>query len=173
MNHASQKAVNELTSELFAFLDDSVLSMQHMLGKLNELRAAVIRRDQDTLQQMSDQMPEMAALQDGMQRRQRQICQAFAGPLNCPADKINLSYLASFLEPPKAGELKTKQRLLKDLISRLSRERLATQLLLRECERLNRMILDGMIGKANQTCTYGSAGRVQRQLHCNILSTRI
>jgi hypothetical protein len=173
MNDASQRVVGQLTAELFAFLDDSILSMQRMLGKLNELREAVIRRDQNTLQQMSDQMPEMTVLQDGMQRRQRQLCHAFAGPLNCPAEKITMSYLALFLESSKADELKTKQRLLQELVGRLSRERRATELLLRECERLNRMILDGIIGKANQTCTYGSAGRVQRQLHCAILNTRI
>jgi hypothetical protein len=173
MNHVSQTILNELTIELFSFLDDSVLSVRQMLDKLNELRAAVVRRDQDTLQQMSDQMPEMTILQDGMQRRQRQICQAFAGPLNCPPEKINVSYLSLFLESSKAGELKTKQRLLQELVGRLSRERLATQLLLRECERLNRMILDGFVGKSNQTCTYGSGGRVQRQMHCAIVSTRI
>jgi hypothetical protein len=108
-----------------------------------------------------------------MQQRQQQICQAFAGPLNYPAQKINISYLASFLEPVKAKELKQKQHLLQDLIGRLSREHLATEMLLRECERLNRMVLDGMIGKANQTCTYGSQGRIQRQLHCAIVSTRM
>jgi hypothetical protein len=173
MNHTSQKILNELTAELFAFLDDSAVSMQHMLDKLNELRAAVVRRDQNTLQEMFDQMSEMTALRDGMQRRQQQLCQAFAVPLNCPAEKINLSYLALFLESSKADELKTKQRMLQELVGRLSRERRATELLLRECERLNRIILDGMIGRANQTYTYGSAGRVQRQLHCSILSTRI
>jgi hypothetical protein len=173
MNYASQKLVNELTAELFVFLDDCLLSMQKMLGNLNELRAAVVRRDQKTLGQMSDDMPELTALRDSMQQRQRQICQAFAGPLNCPADKINMSYLALFLEPQKAKELKTRQRLLQELVGRLSKEHGATQMLLRECERLNRAILDGIVGKANQTCTYGSAGRVQRQLHCSILSTRI
>jgi hypothetical protein len=173
MNDASKKVVGQLTAELFAFLDDSVLSTQHMLDQLNELRAAVIRRDQNMLQQMSDQMQEMTVLRDGMQRRQQQLCRAFAGPLNCPPEKINLSYLALFLESSKADELKTKQRLLQELVGRLSVQRRATELLLRECERLNRIILDGMIGRANQTCTYGSAGRVQRQLHCAILNTRI
>jgi hypothetical protein len=173
MNYASQNILNELTTELFIFLDDSVLSMQQMLDKLNELRAAVVRRDQDTLQQMSDQMPEMTALKDDMQRRQRQICQAFAGPLNCPPEKINVSYLALFLESSKAAELKIKQRRLQELVGRLSREHTVTQLLLRECERLNRKILDGFVGKSNQTCTYGSGGRVQRQMHCAIVNTRI
>jgi hypothetical protein len=173
MNYASQNILNELTIELFAFLDDSVLSMQQMLDKLNELRAAVVRRDQDTLQQMSDQMPEMTVLRDDMQRRQRQLCQAFAGPLNCLPEKINVSYLVLFLEASKAGELKTKQHRLQELVGRLSRERRATEMLLRECERLNRMMLDGIVGKSNQTCTYGSGGRVQRQLHCAIVNTRI
>jgi hypothetical protein len=173
MNNASQKILTELTDQLFAFLDDSLASLQDMLGKLNELRTAVIRRDQNSLQEMSDRMPEMTTLQNDMQRRQRQICQAFAGPLNCPVEKINISYLTLFLEGPKADELKSKQRLLQDLVGRLSSERRATELLLRECEKLNRIILDGIIGRANQSCTYGSAGRLQRQLHCAILSTRI
>lgn len=173
MNDVSKRVVGQLTAELFAFLDDSVLSMQQMLDKLNELRAAVIRRDQNALQRMSDQTPEMAVLRDDMQRRQQQLCRAFAEPLNCPTEKINLSYLTLFLESSKANELKTKQRLLQELVSRLSRERRATEMLLRECEKMNRMMLDGMIGGANQTCTYGTAGRVQRQLHCAILNTRI
>jgi hypothetical protein len=173
MNQTSQKLFDELTKELFVFLEDSVLAMQSMLGKLTELRAAVIRRDEKTLQQMSDEMSELTSWRDGMQQRQRQICKAFAIPLNCQAEKINISYLALFLESPKREELKIKQHLLGELVSRLLREHRATELLLQECERLNRMVLDGIVGKANQTFTYGSAGRVRREMYCTIMSTRI
>jgi hypothetical protein len=173
MNQASQKLVDELTEELFVFLDDSVLSMQHMLGKLTELRAAVIRRDENSLRRMFDEMPELTAWRDGIQQRQRQLCAAFAVPLNCQAEKINISYLTLFLDPLKGEELKIKQHLLGELVSRLSREQKATELLLHECERLNRMILDGFVGKANQTFTYGSAGRIRREMHCAIMNTRI
>jgi hypothetical protein len=173
MNKSLQNGWNELTEELFAFLDDSVVSMQDMLQKLNALRSAVIRRDQPTLEQMLDGMPEMSVLRNAMQQRQQQICQTFAVSLHCPPEKVNLSYIASFLEPAMALELKQKQRLMQDLIARLVREHHSTEMLLRECERLNRMVLDGMIGKANQTCTYGSQGRIQRQLHCSLVSTRM
>lgn len=173
MNPVSKKLFDGLTEELFEFLDDSISVMQEMLGKLTDLRAAVIRRDENALRQMSEQMPELTARRDAMQQRQHQICQAFAIPLNCEAEKINISYLALLMEPSKASELKVRQRLLAELVGRLSREHRGTQLLLQECERLNRMMLDGIIGRTNQTYTYGIAGRVQREMHCNIMSTQI
>lgn len=173
MNYSSQNRFDQLVEELFIFLDDSILAARQMLEKLTELRAAVIRRDEKSLQLIAEQMPEMTSLRDDMQRRQRQICDSFAGPLNCQPEKINVSFLSRFLEPAKQNDLKTKQHLLAELISRLSRERLGTELLLRECERLNRMVLNGIVGRANQICTYGSAGRVHRDMHCGIMSTRI
>ena len=183
MNQASQIIFDQLTEEqqlrfsiienLFVFLDDSISSTRQMLEKLTELRAAVIRRDEKSLQQISEQMPELSSGRDSMQQYQRQICDSFAGVLNCPPEKVTLSYISEFLKSAKKIEMKTKQQLLRELISRLSGERLGTELLLRECERLNRMVLDGIIGRANQTCTYGSAGRIQRDMHCAIVSTRM
>jgi hypothetical protein len=173
MNQTSQNLFDRLTEELFAFLDDSILSTRQMLEKLTELRAAVIRRDEKSLQWMAEQMPQLTTHRDSMQQRQRQISESFAGPVNCEPGKISLSYLARFLEIPMRNELKTKQKLLAELIGQLSREHLGTELLLRECERLNRMVLDSLVGRGNQTCIYGSAGRIQRDMHCAIMSTRM
>ncbi len=173
MNNISQKSLNELSEELFNFLDDSILSIRRMLEQLTELRAAVIRRDEKTLRLMSEEMPELASQRVGMRERQQRLCEAFARLLHCRAENVNVSYLAEFLEPEKGRELKVKQRALQDLAARLSAEHKATEQLLRECERLNRMMLNGIVGSANHTLTYGRAGQVRRELYRAMMSTRI
>jgi len=59
MNKEMQKPSDELTEELFTFLDDSTLFVQQVLEQLTLLRAAVIRRDENTLQQMLKSMAAM------------------------------------------------------------------------------------------------------------------
>jgi len=58
-------------------------------------------------------------------------------------------------------------------MNRLALEQAATEQLLRECERLNRMILEGIIGKRNQTLTYTPYGQARREVHQPILSMRM
>jgi predicted RNase H-like nuclease (RuvC/YqgF family) len=173
MNDVSRKSFDELTETLFDFLNDGILSVRGMLEQLTELRAAVIRRDEKTLAQMSEKMSELAAQRTEMQRCQRQLCEAFARLLNCRAEDVNVSYLTGFLEADRKKELKNRQQTLRQLTARLSSEHRATEQLLRECERLNRMMLEGIVGVTNHTLTYGQGGQVRRELHCAVMSTRM
>jgi predicted RNase H-like nuclease (RuvC/YqgF family) len=173
MNDVSQKSFDALTEKLFDFLNDSILSVRRMLEQLTELRAAVIRRDEKTLSQMSEKMSELAARRVEMQQRQLQLCSTFALLLNCRAEDVNVSYLTGFLKADRKKELKDRQQTLRQLTARLSSEHRATEQLLRECERLNRMMLEGIVGGTNHTLTYGHGGQVRRELHCAVMSARM
>jgi hypothetical protein len=173
MSDVSRKSFDALTETLFDFLNDSILSVRWMLEQLTELRAAVIRRDEKTLAQMSEKMSELAVQRVEMQQRQRQLCEAFALRLNCRAEDVNVSYLTDFLEADRKKELKNRQQTLRQLTTRLLSEHRATEQLLRECERLNRMMLEGIVGGTNHTLTYGHGGQVRRELHCAMISARM
>ncbi|MGH2271841.1 hypothetical protein ACQ9LF_08580 [Anaerohalosphaeraceae bacterium U12dextr] len=173
MTDTQQYNLTQVTEELMAFLDERAESIRRTLDQLNQLRAAVIRRDEPALRQMQDVLPLAAAQRQQADDRQRQICQAFSLILQCRPDEVNLTRVGQYLDSEHRAALRSKQRLLRDLMNRLALEQAATEQLLRECERLNRMILEGIIGKRNQTLTYTPYGQARREVHQPILSMRM
>jgi hypothetical protein len=173
MTDTQRYNLSQLAEELMVFLDERTESVRRMLEQLNQLRAAVIRRDEQTLRQMQDILPLAAAQRDQADDRQQQICHAFSGILQCRPDQVNLTRVGQYLGSEQKAALLGKQRLLRELMNRLSLEHGATEQLLRECERLNRTILEGIIGKRNQTLTYTPYGQTRREVHQPIISMRM
>lgn len=159
--------------ELLEFLDASADSVQQMLNMLSELRAALIRRDEPALRLMQDALPQIAAEKQQNELHLRQICRKFAMAMDCPAEQINLTRLAAALPVPQQSQVLKKQQSLQSLVNRLSVEHRGTESLLRECERLNRLLLTSILGKRNQTLTYTSTGQSRRELHRSIVSMRM
>lgn len=159
--------------ELLDFLDQSVDSVRDMLSMLNAFRAALIRRDDSALRQMQDHLPEVAAQRRQTDYRLERLMLEFADLLQCPAGEVRLTRIALALPPSQRSQVQEKQRALQTLVNRLHIEHRGTELLLRECERLNRLLLDGMIGKRNQTLTYTPHGQSRREMHRSIVSMRM
>ncbi|MBN2513422.1 MAG: hypothetical protein JXB18_10830 [Sedimentisphaerales bacterium] len=173
MTEIQRSNLSQSAEELMAFLDERAQSVRQMLEQLNQLRAAVIRRDEQALRQMQEILPLAAAQREQADSRQQQICHAFSRILECRPEEVNLTRVGQYLMPEQKTALLPKQRLLKELMNRLSLEHCATEQLLRECERLNRTILEGIIGKRNQTLTYTSYGQTRREVHQPIISMRM
>lgn len=173
MTQAQRQTLDEIVDELLVFLEDRIASVGRMLDRLNQLRAAVIRRDEEQLRGIQDCLPAISAERGEMDNRQRQLCQTFAGIVGCRTEEVTLTYVGRFLDVERKAVLTHRQRILRDMMSRLSIEHHATEQLLRECERLNRAILDGIIGKRNQTLTYTPYGQTCREMHHPIVSMRV
>ncbi|MEN6306224.1 MAG: hypothetical protein ABFD91_00585 [Anaerohalosphaeraceae bacterium] len=173
MTEAQQQTLNQVVNELLVFLEDRVASVGRMLDQLNQLRAAVIRRDEEQLRRMQDCLPLISAERSEMDIRQRQLCETFAGIAECRPEEVNLTRVGLFLDRERKAILVQRQQTLREMMSRLSMEHHATEQLLRECERLNRAILDGIIGKRNQTLTYTPYGQTCREIHHPIVSMRV
>ncbi len=173
MTETQRYNLSQIAEELMTFLEERTESVRRMLEQLNQLRAAVIRRDEQALRQMQDVLPLAADQREQADNRQQQICQAFSRILQCRPEEVNLTRVGQHLMPEQKAALLGKQRLLKELMNRLSLEHCATEQLLRECERLNRTILEGIIGKRNQTLTYTPHGQSRREVHRPIISMRM
>jgi|FrelakmetLWP11LW_1041352.scaffolds.fasta_scaffold42399_2 hypothetical protein len=159
--------------ELFDFLDQSIGSVQEMLSMLNVFRAALIRRDESTMRQMQDNLPTIAAQRQQTDSHLERLTSEFAHLLQCPVDQVSLTRIALSLPLSQRLQVQEKQQMLQSLVNRLHVEHRGTELLLRECERLNRLLLDGMIGKRNQTLTYTPHGQSRREMHRSIVSMRM
>jgi len=159
--------------ELLDFLDQSVDSVRDMLSMLNAFRAALIRRDDSALRQIQECLPAIAIQRQQTDCRLERLISEFAHLLQRPVSQVNLTRIGSFLPPSQRSQVQEKQRALQTLVNRLHIEHRGTELLLRECERLNRLLLDGMIGKRNQTLTYTPHGQSRREMHRSIVSMRM
>ncbi len=160
-------------AELLDFLDQSINSVREMLSILNAFRAALIRRDESAMRQMQDCLLEVAAQKQQTDDLLKGVVSKFARLLQCPVGEVNLTRISLALPIPQRFLVQEKQRMLKTLVSRLHIEHRGAELLLRECERLNRLLLDGIIGKRNQTLTYTPHGQSRRELHRSIVSVRM
>lgn len=159
--------------QLLEFLDSGADSIDRMLDMLSQLRAALIRRDEPALRQMQDTLPQVAAERLEMESQLRAICRKFASLLTCPAEQINLTKIASLAPAHQHAQICEKQQSLQTRVNRLAVEHRSTEMLLRECERLNRLLLAGMMGSASQTVTYTPSGLSRRELHRSIVSMRM
>lgn len=158
---------------LLEFLDAGASSVCRMLEMLAQLRAALIRRDEPALRQMQESLPQILVQREEMESQLRYFCLQFSEWLRCPAEQINLTRIAAALPLPWQKQLQKKQQSLQKLVNQLNVEHRSTELLLRECDRLNRLLLAGILGNRNQTLTYTSSGLTRRELHRSIVSTRM
>ena len=71
MTDTQRYNLSQMVEELMAFLDERTESVSRMLEQLNQLRAAVIRRDEQALRQMQDVLPLAAAQRDQADDRDR------------------------------------------------------------------------------------------------------
>lgn len=162
-----------IMDELEVFLDARQAELLQTLDRLNALRAAVIRRDEPALSQLLEQ-----AQQDADEHRrldaaqavlERRLAETFDG-LNGP---VTLSRLCERLSGDRRAALRQKQQILLELAHRVRNEHEATETLLRECARCNRLLLGAILGRSQQSLTYDPQGHSQWDVHRGLVSMKL
>lgn len=149
----------ELGDELVAFLDLQSEHLGKMLGFLDAFRKALIRRDLPLLQEMQAQLSLEAETRMQLDQSRQNLQRKLAGLLGCPAEKVCLSLLHGFLDFSLQEKIRHRQKALTEQVRRLQDQHLATELLLRECARMNRRLLETVMGGDEKGKTYDARGR--------------
>jgi hypothetical protein len=154
---------NELTKELMSILDADATHIESTLGYLNNLRSSLIRRDESTLAQLlgdiTGQQESRAAFE---KRRLKFMCTA-AEVLGCRTEQVNLSRLLDHLPRDVCAQITRRKAALGHLVVKLKTEYFATAMLLGECSRFNRALLDSIFGnRCKGVSTYNASGQTQR-----------
>jgi hypothetical protein len=162
-----------IMDELEIFLDARQAELLQALDRLNALRAAVIRRDEPVLSQLLEQ-----ALQDAEEHRRLDVAQAvlerrLTETIDGLEGPVTLSRLCDCLSGDRQTALRQKQQMLLELAQRVRNEHEATETLLRECARCNRLLLGAILGRSEQCLTYDPQGHSQWDVHRGLVSMKL
>ena len=132
--------------ELLEVLDADIIRIDFTLGRLDEMRASVIRRDEEGLSDLLESIRSDHEDYMKQERRRHAVRCRLAEVIGCGVDEMNLSRMRQAVDPEKASLIAEKQAVLKEKVSKLSIEHRATCMLLRDCSRLNGMLLKSLLG---------------------------
>ena len=86
-----------------------------------------------------------------------------AALLGIPAAELNISALVERLDDQTAAALNQRKANLEKLTAKLQKQHRSTTMLLAECARFNRQLLEKIINVgSSQNITYGASGNTQR-----------
>ena len=147
--------VPEAAQRVRAALDEEAGLLEFRRRQLQELAVAILRRDNPRLEQLLPQVETGAALQaqaDGELR----AAQAALGDALLLGEPHRLARLIEALPAPLPGPLREcRQRVLRAMDD-FRRQHLETSLLLVECSRINRVLLEGLFaGESVRTYSRG------------------
>jgi len=158
---------------LISFLDDQIADIKQTLHRLDRLRAAVVRRDEGSLEQLMEEVQHETRRKKQTDLQMQQWQMKLSSVLECPPGEVNMTRLCEQLTAQDRRIVQEKQAILQKLTRELRNECQGTELLLRECARFTRLLLSSMVGAANQTRTYTARGREQWNVHCGQMNIKM
>ena len=162
-----------ILNAFLAFLDEQERSLEQTLERLNALRAAVIRRDEKTLSQLLERTRCDADRHRSVALQQRALEQRLVEAVDGLALPVTLTQLCASLPEPTRAIFEQKQQSLRQAAHRVQLEYEATDLLLRQCARCNRQLLDAVTGRSSRSLTYDAKGKSRREMHRGLVSVKL
>jgi hypothetical protein len=154
--------IESKVDELLTILDRDIEHIQQSLSRLSEMRELVVKRDEVSLGRLLESVQTESDIYAANEQRRQAIRKTLADLLGI--EQITLSKLEQSLSMEKKAEVSWRKTKLRLLASQLKKEHLSAAILLTECARFNRLLLNGILGRANHdTVMYDSSGLSKRQ----------
>jgi len=156
--------IKDKINELLGVLDKDIEHVEQSLTHLNDLRSFVIKRDSVALGQLLEKIRAQVDNYVANELKRLSLRKELADAFGCEPEQLNLSRLeANAVEQDKAQISRRKTKLAR-LTNKLREEHIATAMLLAECGRLNRLLINTIFNTAvNSALTYDSKGSTARQ----------
>jgi hypothetical protein len=162
----------QVLNEVNAFLETQTAYVQDALKRLDDLRGAVVRRDEGALTALFDQVRQETERKEQSDQALLLFRRKLAGLLNCLPDRVCLSTVCQQLEPEDRKAVSMRQAALQGLVRRLTNEHRATESLLRECTRFNRLLLNSLCGNRQEMTTYDARGMNRWSVQGGLMNVR-
>jgi hypothetical protein len=164
LSQQQQNLISVKIAQMICCLVKDVQHIEHILENLDKIRALVLKRDEDTLKELLEQTQAKVDEYKNQESDRQLICMELARLLNLNVKQFTLSKLEQLLPEKLRAQVQEKRIKIRSLTNRLKKEHLNTVLLLAECARFNRMVLNGIFrfGKKG-VVTYSSSGTTRQQ----------
>jgi hypothetical protein len=171
--NSTNDILDGLTDRLLLVLADEIENIERTLERLDGLRAAVIRRDEEGLNDLLEEVKNEQAGYALIEQKRGVIRNKMSEVIGCDIGQMNLSKLCCELAGERRDLVAQAQQKLKELCAKLKKEHMATNILLKECSRLNNLLLRGILGNGKEAVTYNSRGNASWELQRGMVSIRL
>ena len=158
---------------IFQYLDQQLARIDRMHQLLNQFRAGLIRKNPDELMQLQQQFQQEELIRNQLERELENRKRQLAGWIQCVPSEVTLTKLRSCVDPETAYQIQQKQALVKERIESFQREHLATEMLMRECARMNRRLLEIILGRKQNSSTYDAHGKTNWSPKTGLMSIQL
>ncbi|MBN1124159.1 MAG: hypothetical protein JXA82_04065 [Sedimentisphaerales bacterium] len=161
-----------LVQDLLEILEAEQRRIAHTLTRLDELRSAVIKRDENMLFTLQETIRTEQEQAVDLESRRELVREKIAGILGCSVEKLNLTRLCRSLDGAPLQKVHAIQRSLKESVRALKNEHYVTTVLLRDCARINHALLRCLLGERGQTRLYNARGTSALHLERGLMSLK-
>lgn len=156
--------LDEYIGRLLTVLDEDIEYLENTILRLGQLRCLVIKHRYEPLEQMLETIRNESIRYREHEFQRQTICRQIGCLLGCPSEVMTLSEIAVHVPPGKRSQLLERRVKLQTLTNLLKREYAGVQMLLADCARLNRMLLENLLGAGcAESKTYQPTGTADRQ----------
>ena len=152
-------AADQLTEELAALLEEEAELLHLRLRQMVRLSDAIVGRGDEDMQPVLDEMEQTQRRQEATDLKLQAVRNAFSSALGERGAALKLSELIDRLPPRQAAALDYRRQQIILLAERLRGQHLQTVVLLAECARVNRRLMEGLFPSGESLTTYGRGGR--------------
>jgi len=148
---------------LLVVLQRQLEAIKLNLSRLNELRAFVVKRDEVSLRKLLTNIQSESPMQAQDEQKREILRRELADIFGCQTSQMTLSMLEKQLDGQRKQRVTHIKNELRDSAIELRKEHSGTMMLLAECARFNKTLLNGILslGRSSEI-TYSQNGSALR-----------
>ncbi len=151
--------------DLLIVLDEDIEQIKRNLDILDQLRSLVIKHDESSLRELLENIRSRPNSYKENELKRQSLRKDLSLALGCDIEQITLSILSEQLSGDRKNRIAEKKTQIQTLTNELMKEHLATSMLLADCARFNRAMLNGIFALAQTgSVTYNPTGSAVRPI---------
>jgi flagellar biosynthesis/type III secretory pathway chaperone len=162
-----------LPEQLLEALDRELELLTAKRTEMEQLLAALACRDDATLERFLARMEQGQQEQSRADRNVERISSELAAQVGCPARRPRLSELATYLPPDLARALEDRRQALTSHLRQLRRKHMEMSMLLHECQKINRLLLECLLRESSGPRTYSANGNLRHRDGGGVMSAEL
>ncbi len=148
----------EMVQRLTESLDRQIELLGARSAELDALSESICANDNDRMEQVLAEMALSRQRQDQADREFKAARDELAGHLGWQVGKTRLERLLGLVGEPDRRVLAQRRRQVAEMAETLRRKHRQTGILLAECARINRLLIDCLLGPDQRVTVYGATG---------------
>jgi len=147
-----------LIGELTTVLDEEIGLLERRCDQLRDLAEATLQRDDDGLEALLDRVERALETQAATDLKLQALRNALADAFGWSIPQMRLARLIEELPGRLAAEISYRREQILLLSERLKDQHVRTALVVSECARINRLLLESFFPEGRRVTTYSSTG---------------